>query len=159
MSREPQRAKPKRIRNREQVQKALDLRKNGASYQLIASRLAISKSTAHALVLSGLQELNKDLLETADEVRRLTLERLDAATVKVMGKIGKGDMNAVSKLVLIEERRSKLLGLDAPTKLAQTTPEGEAVEPYDFSKLTDSELKEMIRLYEKMGSSAAVLED
>jgi type II secretory pathway component PulF len=58
------------------------------------------------------------------------------------------------------ERRAKLLGLEAPQKIAQTTPEGNALPTaLDLSKLTDAELAEMKRLYEKAGAVATAGSD
>jgi hypothetical protein len=46
------------------------------------------------------------------------------------------------------ERRAKLLGLDAPIKTAQTTPDGEALPPaLDLSKLTDEQLAALDAIY------------
>lgn len=150
-----QQAAPKKIRRREQMQLALTLRKKGASYEELHNQLGVSKATAHRLVQAALAELDKELAESAAEVRRLMLETLDTAKVKVMGRIERGDMNAVHKLVLLEERRAKLLGLDAPAKVAQTTPEGEALPPaLDLSKLSDEQLAQLESIYAAAGATA-----
>lgn len=118
-----QKAAPKRIRNREQVSKALELRKAGASYQGIADALCLkSKSRAHTLVMEGLDELNATCKETAEQLRAQMLERLDSIQLALWK--GRANPRTADTLLRIEERRAKLHGLDAPTKTALTDPEG-----------------------------------
>jgi len=39
--------------------------------------------------------------------------------------VSAGDTHAIDTMLRIEARRAKLLGLDAPSKVEQSTPEGE----------------------------------
>jgi hypothetical protein len=150
-----QKAGRKKIKNREQVQRALDLRKEGMTYAEIAAAMACSRTVAYKYVVSGLEELTTSLKETAVDVREMELTRLDAiisANWPQRGSWKNGEL-----ILKAMERRAKLLGLDAPTKLAQTTPDGEQeVATYDFSKLSTEELRAYIALCDKMGQSAAV---
>jgi hypothetical protein len=145
----PQQASGQKISRAMKIQQALELRRDGLGFFEIGRKMGLSKSQVHRLVLAGLAELNKTLKETADEVRRLSLERLDFAAAAAISRIStKKDMNAVQKLVLVEERRARLLGLDAPLKTAQTTPDGDALPPaLDLSKLTDEQLAALDAIY------------
>lgn len=139
-----QKAGKKRIRNREQVGQALELRKAGASYQAIADALGFkAKSRAHALVMEGLEDLEATVRESAADLRRMEMERLDAITLSLWK--GRGNPRVADTLLRISERRARLTGLDAPTLVAPTTPTGEAlpVGGLDLSRLTTEQLEQL----------------
>lgn len=154
MSRAPEQAKPTRIRNKEKVQQALDLRKAGCSYAEIARQMQISKSRAHDFVTAGLDELGESIKDTATSVRELELYRLDALILSHWPH--RAVWKSAEIILRAQERRAKMLGLDAPTKLAQTTPEGEALPPaLDLSKLSDEQLAQLELIYAAAGPVAA----
>ena len=121
---------------------ATRLRSRGWTYQRIADELGISKASAHDAVQRALRDT---LTEPADDARQLELARLDAmygAVLKVLetkhvtvshGKVielpdSSGELvpleddgpvlAAVDRLLRIQERRAKLLGLDVPARLS-----------------------------------------
>jgi len=142
-----------RIGNRVQMQRALDLRSTGASYDGIGRGMGISKTRAYQLVTAALADLDEELKAMADGLRALELLRLDAIAYAHWER--RDNPRNADVILKVMERRAKLLGLDAPTKVAQTTPDGDALPPaLDLSKLTDAELAEMKRLYEKAGAVA-----
>lgn len=146
-----QRASKRSIVNRAQIQKAIDLRSTGASYDGIGRGMGISKTRAYQLVLAGMVDLDEGLKDSADRLRTLELLRLDA--IQCAHWPNAHIPRHVDVILKVMERRAKLLGLDAPTKVAQTTPDGEALTPaLDLSRLTDAELAELNRLYEKAGA-------
>src|SRR6266542_3648245 len=63
-------------------QQALDLRKAGASYRAIGAQLNISEAQAHRDVKAALARLAELELESADELRTMELDRLDALTLE-----------------------------------------------------------------------------
>lgn len=99
--------------------RACTLRRDGATYQEIADRLGFSDRSAarHAVE----RALAAAVREPAAELRELELMRLDRLYL-VASELLDGDdrdvrLKAVDRLVRISERRSRLLGLDAPTKI------------------------------------------
>jgi hypothetical protein len=101
----------------------LELRKAGASFDEISSTLGYrGKSGAYQAVISALR---RTLQEPADEVRKLELTRLDRAQRTAWERMLHGDLDALGKVLKVMERRARLLGLDAPTKVAPTDPRGE----------------------------------
>lgn len=100
----------------EKKQKCLELRKFGLSYRGIAEQLAISLGTAHQYVSDALNEINQLTASDAEELRGLELERLDTAQLAVAKLVKQGHLGAVDRWLKISERRSKLLGLDAPVQ-------------------------------------------
>lgn len=110
----PNKTSKHRIKNREHVIRALDLRTAGASYDAIGKAMDISKTRAYQLVKAGLDELNQKVLENAETVRALEAKRLDAMMMGLWPN-RQNPRNADTILRLME-RRAKLLGLDAPAK-------------------------------------------
>jgi hypothetical protein len=130
----------KRHRDVHQVERdarAVDLRRAGLTYRQIAAELDLSVSCAHDAVQRGLAD---SVVETNEEVRRLELDRLDhlaRTALKVIAKphlaVSQGRvvkhpatgepladdgpaLAAIDRLLKIQDRRARLLGLDAPTR-------------------------------------------
>lgn len=117
--------------------KAWDLRVKGKSYRAIAEALEVSVRTAFNDIAAVLERTRAENNETAESHKALSLSRLDRALLVVEGALdaqvfdadGNADnelkLKALDRMLKIEERRAKLLGLDAPTKVdAQVTTVG-----------------------------------
>jgi hypothetical protein len=118
-----------RIAARERRIKALELRKAAVSYRAIGDTLGVSEAQAHRDVQEALAALVEQERSSAEELRQLELERLDMAALAIVPQVRKGGLAAVAQWVRLSESRRKLLGLDAPTKVASTTPDGTALAP------------------------------
>lgn len=106
---------------------ALKLRAAGTGYEEIARAVGYANASgAFKAVVCGLK---KTLAEPANELRTLELKRLDNYLLAISKQVQSGDLKAIDRAIKISERRSRLLGLDAPTKIAPTDPTGE--EQYD----------------------------
>jgi len=147
----------------QRAETALDLRREGKTYRVIAKELGVSKATAHTYVDKLLNFAAQELVEDADELRQLELERLDylqrratdlaenAMTTVVVGTGPNAytetvpDMvarnRALQTLLRISESRRKLEGIDAPERRVL---EGNAENPirieHEVSALSDEEL-------------------
>lgn len=107
---------------------ACGLRVKGHTYREIATKLEVSVGQAHADVHAAMAETLKLGAEDAEMERWIQLRRLDGALktvnevldAEVFGESGERDhelrLKALDRLVKLEERRAKLLGLDAPAK-------------------------------------------
>ena len=114
---------------------ALELRKAGVSYAVIAERLCYrSGSGAHAAVGAALK---KTLQEPADELRVLELERLDNMLLAIASQVKAGHLGAIDRALRIQERRAKLLGLDAAAKHELMGKGGTALEVHVIYDDTD----------------------
>jgi hypothetical protein len=93
--------------------KALELRRAGTSYDEIAVALGYAKGAG---AWNAVQRAMKRTLREsgADEVRDQELDRLDRLQRAVWVRALQGDLPAVGAVLRIMERRSKMLGLDAP---------------------------------------------
>lgn len=89
----------------------LKLRTQGHEFDEIARQVGYTdRSAAHKAYKRALARIPK---AAADEERELSLMRLNNAIRALMDKINRGDTFAVAQLVSLEDRRAKLLGLDA----------------------------------------------
>jgi len=91
----------------------LALRKAGATYDQIGEKVGITREGARKAVSRALAELSAATTEEAKEVRHLELERLDAMLLGLWQKASRGDPASVDRVLRIQERRARLLGLDA----------------------------------------------
>jgi Homeodomain-like domain-containing protein len=108
----------------ERRQKALDLRMAGARYRQIGAQLGVSYQTAYRDVQAALGELAPLQASKAEKLRELEVERCDKLTLALWPKARNGDEKAVRTIVAVMDRRAKLLGLDAPTKLEHGGSDG-----------------------------------
>jgi hypothetical protein len=94
---------------------ALRLRQSGMTFQEIADVLGYADPTgARGAVLAALQTT---VVEPNNEMRSLELTRLDALLAALWPTALAGDQGAIDRVLKIQERRAKMLGLDAPPKM------------------------------------------
>ena len=129
------RTSARRLMKAEKLPKVLELRRQGLSYEKIGNQLGIHFTTAHHWVRDLMRELAQQASETAEEVRQLEEQRLDEMLEPLWPKAQAGDIRADEMVLRIMERRARLRGLDAPTKV-----EGRI-------SLPDSELLLLARTY------------
>jgi hypothetical protein len=104
---------PRRAKAVERQRQAIQLRIAGATFAQIGAELGITPQGAEKAVIAGLREHTR---EAAENCLPLELERLDRLQLAWWGPAVNGDVQAANIVLKISERRSKLLGLDAPTK-------------------------------------------
>lgn len=105
-------------------QQAVELRRAGRSYREIARQVGIGVASAHRLVAAAIAEARTTVQEDVVELRALELSRLDGMLGGLWPQARRGNLGAVDRVLKIMERRAKLLGLDAPAKVARTNPAG-----------------------------------
>lgn len=112
-------ATPSKLSAAERRYQAVQLRQKGLSYRRIAERLGCSKSVVAKDIKREIQELKSLTRAEVEELRQLELERLDTAQQFVSNELNNGNdvLAAVDRWLKISERRSKLLGLDAPIQV------------------------------------------
>ena len=105
----------------------LRLRKAGATYEAVADTLrrrhgsdalpnGWDRAYAAKDVSRELEKLRSVNEETAEDLRALEVERLDRMLRGLWDDAAAGDTDAVSAALRVQERRAKLLGLDAATQ-------------------------------------------
>lgn len=100
------------VENEEKKAEALRLVKQGYRLPEIAARLGYKdRRGAHNLVSRALQDL---VAGPREEARNVCVARLDHWLTKLADQVEAGDLNAIRVALKVEERRARLLGLDAP---------------------------------------------
>lgn len=99
---------------------AVEMRTRGHTYQQIADACGVSMSAAYKAVCTYLEQTRAIAREAAEEVRRLELDRLDRMLAAFGPRAEDGDVQAADRVLRIQERRAKLLGLDAPAESRTT---------------------------------------
>jgi transposase-like protein len=102
------------------------MRQAGVSVSDIARRFGISPSSVHTAIQRQLQKLNQEALMAYPDILRMELERLDNLQAAIWPltqhrkvKMDDGteiqvepDLKAIQQVLLIMDRRAKLLGMD-----------------------------------------------
>lgn len=109
---------------------AWNLRIGGLSYRAIGAKLGVSHETIRLDIENELTRLASLRTDKIDTLRELELQRLDKILASLDVWVASGNVGAVNAWIKASERRAKLLGLDAPTKVAPTTPDG--TEPFSL---------------------------
>lgn len=95
----------------------LRLRKMGYDARRISDELDIPMDRVSNIIKSALQKLTKDMRGQAEEIRSLEMTRLDDLQSAIWSDCMEGKLTAIDRVLKIMERRSKLVGLDAPERL------------------------------------------
>ena len=115
----------------------MELRKGGATYEMIGVDLGVSTVRAFQIVNEALKAL---VAEPAAEVRKLEVERLDhmlsviwPTATNAMSEVTTVDASLLEMILKAQdgvrklmERRAKLTGLDAPEKVQEVGPVSDA---------------------------------
>lgn len=126
-----QRSNERMLAFRDKQAIALDMRRKGHILSEIGAVLGIDRtSTVSKLIQKAMREIVR---EPAEEVVQMELDRLDTMFVKAYERAADHEKplnkEAVDTCLRIMERRAKLLGIDKPTKVANTDPSGEQAAP------------------------------
>ena len=134
--RKRQQATPAKIVSAERIARAMELRKGGATYEMIGVDLGVSTPRAFEIVNDALKAL---VAEPTEQVRKLEIERIDhmlsvvwATATNAMSETTVDasllDMilKAQAGVLKLMERRAKLTGLDAPEKVEEVGPVSDA---------------------------------
>ena len=100
---------PARIASRERQAQAVQLRKQGFSYEQIAASLGYgSKASAYKAVRTALDEVVR---ESAYDMVALETERLHFMLSRIWPEVEKGNLLAIDRALMILDREAKLYGL------------------------------------------------
>lgn len=115
------------------------MRQSGVSVAEIARRFSLSTSVVNKAVQRTLEKMNREALLAYPEVLRMELERLDALQAAIWPMtqhrrevmddgtevLHEPDLKAIQQVLLIGDRRSKLLGMEQQSVNVKVNVEGE----------------------------------
>lgn len=94
---------------------ALELRRQGHTYQQISDQMGLGgPGVAHRIIRRTMEQT---ITENVEQTREIELQRLDGYLTRLQPRIQNGDTKAIDTALKIMDRRAKMLGLDAPTKV------------------------------------------
>lgn len=97
--------------------KVLELRRAGLTWHRIAEESGYADASGAYVAYK--RAMKRTLQQPADEIREQELDRIDRLQLALWPNAMKGSERAIVTIVRLMERRAKLLGLDAPTKIQQ----------------------------------------
>lgn len=123
-----------------------DLTLNGWSGPQIAQRLDVHHSTVYDDLVHIRDQWLQNQTHTYDQWVARELQRLDYLEEKLASRLYRGDPAAIQVAIRIQERRTKYLGLDSPTRITvDPTLTGELRELAEKLQVTDDpEIRELL---------------
>jgi hypothetical protein len=118
--------------------KVLDLRRAGFTFQRIAEEVGYATASGAQRALERI--MTRNLPQAPEEFRWQELDRLDRMQVALWPRAMKGDDKAINTIVRLMERRARLVGIDAPTKI-----QAEVVN-YDGTRDIDGDIERIVNL-------------
>ena len=103
---------------------SVSMRLSGMTYSEIAEALGVTKSTVFKHVKAYFAEVQAETKEEGEQLREMEAERLDKLQAALWELAKAGDTSAIDRVLKIMKQRAELLGLEAPKKIAPTTPDG-----------------------------------
>lgn len=107
-------AKAKELEVELRRKKVLNLRVTGKTIREIAAHLGVSVGLVHKDLTAVLARTVAETNEVQHVEREVSLARLDRSMNVAWTQVSKKPLEAVDRIVRIEQRRADLLGLDAP---------------------------------------------
>lgn len=108
------RLKAKDIEEAEKMARVLDERKQGVTFDVIAERNGFYDASGASKFCK--RALEFVVQESAEEVRKLEIERYDRWLLALEPKVHDGDPRAIEQAIKVSDRRAALMGLDAPAQ-------------------------------------------
>ena len=107
---------PAMLEAEQRMHQALELRLAGATLSAIAGKLGYaSESSAYNAIKAVMA---KTVAAPSAELREIETRRYDKLLFAIWPAAMKGDLDAIDRVLKIAAQRARLLGLDAPVKLA-----------------------------------------
>lgn len=120
---------PRRVNAQARAYQAMKLRRDGLTYQQIADKLGYKAANgAYSAVRRVLDKIDGETKEIARDIRMMEFSRLDCAHEAIFPKVQDGNLEAIKTMLKLMERRSKLMGLDAPARSEVSGPDGGPIE-------------------------------
>src|SRR3990167_1692965 len=123
--------------------------KHGLSYRRIGEKYGVSHQVVAGEIQQYLKELRSIGIRSVIEYRQVQMERIQAAYNALWPNVMRGRVDAINTLIRLMERESRLLGLDAPTKVditarIQQAAEAEGIDPNEAWEIAEGIYREVV---------------
>jgi hypothetical protein len=103
------------IEQLEKAEKIIELRRTGATWELIAKATGYANASGAYKAYQRITQ--KMVAPKLEEYRNMEIDLLDRLQFGVYDDAKNGDKRAIETILKIVDRRTRILGLDAPTKI------------------------------------------
>lgn len=146
MARQKSKTSPEVIQRTQRVAMEIQLRLAGLDFTQIAEKVGVSPATVSSDIRKA---LDAAILNAGMDLRAVQLQRYETLINVLWPMVRNGNMTAMQRVVSVMEAENKLMGVDAPTKIAPTNPEGdkayEALSPETERQILQDEISRMIQ--------------
>ena len=115
MSGKKQKADAEEIDELKRAERIIELRRTGATWELIAKATGYANASGAYKAYQRITE--QMVIPKLEEYRAMELDMLDRLQFGIYERAKNGDTKAISTVLSISDRRARILGLDAPTKI------------------------------------------
>lgn len=119
----------------------------------------VGSSTIGEDLRAKANELIEETALNVKQWREVELTRLDMMLAVLTPQVKSGHLGAMDRYIRLSERRSKLLGLDAPVKISATDPTGEKAINLLSDEEREARILELLNKAMERQERAAVEED
>lgn len=95
---------------------AFTLYKLGFTQRQIAKQIGRSLTRVNQMIQEELRRLGRERKELGEYMLDLELRRIDDMMTGILPRAMKGDVHAIDRVVKLQERRARYLGLDKPER-------------------------------------------
>lgn len=158
------RTSARRLEGAARVNEAVRLRKQRLPYRVIAERCGYAdESGARKAVEEALRATREATSESAEELREIEVAALDRLERRLTRTALDTETDAAKQAMLagaivrVQERRSKLLGLDSPTRVGVEHSGRMGPPTWDPSRYSDDELAQLVEIERRAEERARAL--
>lgn len=109
-------------------EKVAELALGHRSENAIAAALGVPRGTVHHDIVALRREWQEHRLRDTEQIISEDLQRLELIEKAILGAALAGDYHAIDRLLKVQERRARLLGLDAAIRVKDETVTAEEME-------------------------------
>jgi len=164
MPRKPTETGAARIKRQERIAAIIAMRLQGFSLQAIgqAQTPPVSMQRIHTIIFA---ELDRLVVEPTEKLRKLELMRLDELMTAYYERALGGDFAALDRVLAIQARRARLMGLDLGQSGSLRYRDGRIVEEDEVERVIhveivgDPELRRLQALVDQRSNGAEAVND
>lgn len=146
---------PRRLTNTEKLERALQLRRGGATFQQIAEAgLYSSRQSAQKAIMTYYERVHRQVMEHVEALRQEDIDRIEGMlrglwTIAISPQHER-HLYAVDRVVKLMQHRARLLGLEMPERHELTGQGGERLLPegVNLSSLSPEQLEQVRAILE-----------
>lgn len=111
---------PRMVVARERQRRALELRMEHKTYEVIGAELGVSGEAARKAVNRALEAMSEENAELSVELRAMEAARIERASAIIWPRVEAGDLRALDRWIRLRESYRRLLNLDLDPRASES---------------------------------------